>query len=180
VRAWTVGVRLQPGAIPALTGLAAHELTDAELPVAELSHPGTGGLLGWLEQADTPAAAADVLLVFLRNVLGRADAATRRTALLLDMLRNSHARSVRQLADELGLAERTLHHVCVTRIGLAPQRILRIVRLQRALQHALDSRDGWARVAALHGYADQSHLTRDFRGLLGEPPGEFVRRARAH
>jgi AraC-like DNA-binding protein len=35
----------------------------------------------------------------------------------------------------------------------------------------------WSRIAAAHGFADQSHLVRDCRAMLGESPSEFVARA---
>lgn len=34
----------------------------------------------------------------------------------------------------------------------------------------------WAELAAELGYADQSHLSRDFTALFGEPPGWYARR----
>jgi len=59
---------------------------------------------------------------------------------------------------------------------------VRIRRLQGVLG-ALDplgqlrrngSTRGWAELAALHGYTDQSHLIRDFRLLAGTTPERYV------
>ena len=55
----------------------------------------------------------------------------------------------------------------------------RLIRFDRVLQ-ALDrpGRHGWARTAAEAGYADQSHLIRDFHTFTGETPGQFLARSR--
>lgn len=178
-RAWTLCVRLRAGAIPALTGMPARELTDASRRIEELPIVGGDALLQDLGQVRTAGASARVLLRFLGARLHGADAATFRAARLLDLLRGTGAHSVRALARDLGLAERTLHHLCVTTVGLGPRRIARILRLHGALGAAISGAGNWARIAAAHDYADQSHLIRDFKDLLGEPPVEFLRRGAA-
>ena len=180
VRAWTVGIRLHAGALTALTGMPANELTDVDLPLDALSAATACGVSDRLKDVRTCDAAADVILRFVAHVLPVADADTVRSARLLRALGHARPATVRQAAAALGVAERTLHHLCVTRVGLAPRRILRIMRLHRVLEHALTHDhhdDGWARIAAMHGYADQSHLIRDFKALLGEPPAAFLRRS---
>lgn len=51
----------------------------------------------------------------------------------------------------------------------------RLIRSDQVLR-ALDrpGRHGWARIAADAGYADQSHLIREFRTITGSTPGAFV------
>jgi AraC-like DNA-binding protein len=177
VRAWTAGVRLRAGAIPALTGLAARELTDASIPIEQMSWARAGGVMERLEDARTPDEAAAVLLSCLRARLGAADGEAMRAARLLETLRTVRGQTVRRMAAELGLAERTLHHLCVTKVGLGPRRIARILRMHGALNSAITGTDGWARIAARHDYADQSHLIREFQELLGESPVAFLKRA---
>ncbi|MFD2354886.1 helix-turn-helix domain-containing protein [Nonomuraea ferruginea] len=74
--------------------------------------------------------------------------------------------SVREVAWELGLSERQLHRRSVASFGYAPKTLQRIVRFQHALRLA---RSGvpLAEVAAVVGYADQAHLSRDVRRLSG-------------
>jgi AraC-like DNA-binding protein len=59
-------------------------------------------------------------------------------------------------------------------IGLSPKGVGRILRLQRATALGRTGL-GWAEIAAEAGYADQSHLTRDFTALAGRPPEHWRR-----
>jgi AraC-like DNA-binding protein len=63
----------------------------------------------------------------------------------------------------------------VDEVGLAPRRLLRIVRLHR-VPGACHLRPRWADLAADAGYADQHHLVREFRSLLGETPVSWLAR----
>lgn len=84
---------------------------------------------------------------------------------------------VNALAAELGCSRRHLGNRFRETIGLPPKVVGRILRF-RATLDGLPPQDGrvdWARVAAAGGYADQSHLIRDFRAFAGTTPGGYLR-----
>jgi len=54
-------------------------------------------------------------------------------------------------------------------IGVAPLLAARLLRLSRVWR-LIDSGQNWARIAAETGYADQSHLVREFRRFTGATP----------
>ncbi|GAB4584893.1 helix-turn-helix domain-containing protein [Nocardia sp. IFM 10818] len=56
-------------------------------------------------------------------------------------------------------------------IGDSPKRFARIGRVRRILAAAGDT--AWAELAAAAGYYDQSHMTADFRSLMGVTPDRF-------
>ncbi|MCR9195783.1 MAG: AraC family transcriptional regulator [Hyphomonas sp.] len=61
--------------------------------------------------------------------------------------------------------------------GLRPVAAARMLRFQRARTLALGSGEiGWAAIAAEAGYADQSHLIREFQDLAGQPPSAWAQR----
>ena len=77
------------------------------------------------------------------------------------------------LAEEVGWSRRHLAARWRRDIGLAPKAVARILRFERAVRLVRDG-CGLADVAYECGYADQSHLNRDFRALAGATPREVA------
>lgn len=71
------------------------------------------------------------------------------------------------------LSERHFRRRFRERVGIAPKLLARIQRFQQALRRA--GLKPLASVAAECGYADQSHLVRDFRQFAGMPPSQWLR-----
>jgi AraC-like DNA-binding protein len=159
-------LRFHRGLGPVLLGLPASEVLDlspglaqvwpdaAARPLAERVAPDPArGLLAWLAEAasDGPA-----------DPLGaRVHALARR------------ATPVAQMADQLGLSARQLHRRCLPVFGYGPRRLSRILRMTRALDRARAVLP-LAEVAAVCGYADQAHLTRELAALAGAPPTSLL------
>ena len=82
---------------------------------------------------------------------------------------------VRELAAELGWSRRHFSERFRTEFGLSPKTAARVVRFERAreLFEAQGGR-GLALVAAEAGYADQAHLTREWRDIAGCTPTEWA------
>ena len=90
----------------------------------------------------------------------------------VDLLERGPLLRVEELARRLHVSPRTLERAFRSCIGLTPKHYLRILRLQRLLRRLEDPAPlpGWAQLALAHGYADQSHLIRDFRALAHSTP----------
>lgn len=80
--------------------------------------------------------------------------------------------SLSQLAMETGLSPFHLTRVFHKAVGMPPHAYLDQVRVARAKQ-LLASGLPIAQVAAEAGFADQSHLTRRFKRLVGATPGQY-------
>lgn len=81
--------------------------------------------------------------------------------------------SLDRLAREVGLSPFYLSRLFRRHTGLPPhayQKQLRIDHARRLLRRKVPI----AQVAAQIGFADQSHLTRQFKQLLGVTPGQFI------
>jgi AraC-like DNA-binding protein len=78
------------------------------------------------------------------------------------------------LAHSLGATPRTLERRVIAGTGLPPATLRRVMRFRRAFR-LLDGapRGTWAEVATQSGFADQSHMIRDFRQFAGCSPSEF-------
>ena len=85
---------------------------------------------------------------------------------------------VDELCARFDISERTLQRLLHKRIGLGPKWLIRRRRLQEAADRLRDADAELAGIAADLGYADQAHLTRDFRKATGLTPGEFAARFR--
>lgn len=79
---------------------------------------------------------------------------------------------VSELADELGWSRRHLVKRFTAEFGLPPRDIGRLHRFGVA-QHYAKTGASWTTVAAYAGYADQAHLTREFRSLVGRTPTDW-------
>jgi len=184
-----VGIRFRPGATRAVFGCDASELRDADPELAAVCGTAARSLADSLDRAhalDDPASALrSALEAWARARIAPRidrDAAVLRAARRLVIDRST---TVRQVARDFGWSDRRLHREITATCGYGPKTLQRIVRLQRALRA---SRAGVAtrppslaptlsRLAVDAGYADQAHMTREFRDLTGFTPRQLLGRA---
>jgi AraC-like DNA-binding protein len=82
--------------------------------------------------------------------------------------------AVSDLAVELGLSPRHLHRRFLDEVGVSPKRLERLARFARAWRQAVMGPPvTWADLAMANGYADQSHLVREFRTFGARPPAHL-------
>ena len=85
--------------------------------------------------------------------------------------------SAREAARALDWSERTLRRRMLETFGYGYTTLVRIERASRArslLQRGLSLAD----VSVTTGYADQSHMTREFTSLVGATPAQFSKAAK--
>lgn len=82
---------------------------------------------------------------------------------------------VADLADEIGWSRRHFTAEFMSEFGLAPKAVARIVRFERA-QRLVRARSAGtlADVAATCGYADQAHMSREFRAIVVRSPSRLL------
>jgi AraC-like DNA-binding protein len=170
------GVRLWPGASPAFFVTAPVELRNRLGPARQcVDAPWIDELaprLATCREQDTAGGVLD------RALLARLDAPPTLDPLVMDavfaILRANGEISVLQLAGTLGISERQLRRRFKAAVGLTPKELARIRRVRASIISALRRRtDPWIELACAHGYADQAHLTREFRSLAGLPPQQL-------
>ncbi|HEU5487148.1 MAG TPA: helix-turn-helix domain-containing protein [Microlunatus sp.] len=86
---------------------------------------------------------------------------------------------IERVAEAVGLTPRHLGTLFQREVGRSPKTVAQLFRFQAAVvgvraQLARSGRVDLAAVAAGAGYADQSHLTRDFRQRVGVPPTRWI------
>lgn len=78
---------------------------------------------------------------------------------------------VDDLADAACLSSSQLRRLFGKYLGASPNEMLRLSRLWRSMQMALDNPDrGWGTIAAECGYSDQAHLVDEYRRFTGSAP----------
>jgi len=162
-RKLTVGARLRIGALAQLTRSRADVFTERAFRVEDV-FGFTGHELTDRMSHAAPDAAVDHLSTFLASELS-----TREPDLRLQEAFRS-VRSVASVAGTLNLSLRAAYARTAETAGLSPRRLLRIMRLHRALHDAAMPCRKWPEIAYLAGFADQAHMVREFRALLGDTP----------
>jgi AraC-like DNA-binding protein len=172
----TVGARLRPGALRALFGITADELTNRSVAAESIVRLEACRALSRLEDHgphDLPTHIAS----FVTELVARGRAVDHR-ARWLARVDPCSGRPIHHVAAAMGFGDRALRAWSATHLGLGLKRFLSIRRLHCALESRLSHpATTWSRIAAATGFADQPHLVRDCRALLGESPTEFLSRA---
>jgi AraC-like DNA-binding protein len=141
-------------------GLHGAELADARVGVSEVwGRVEMERIESRLLECTSPSQAAALLEdAVAARVRGAPDSAVAAVVTVLH-----HERTpVRELAARLGLSERHLRRRCTDALGYGPKTLDRILRFQRFRALARRRRGvGLAQLAAVAGYADQAHLTRE-------------------
>lgn len=152
--------------VPAPAGLVA----GVRLPIAATAPHVDADWAGWrLRPRDRDGATEQLAsAIRLGAIRWRLD---EQVAALLGAARRPDARPA-EVADALGVSARTLHRRTVAALGMPPSHVLRILRLWRLVAAARTS--SLADAAALAGYADQAHATREARDLAGRTPRQLA------
>jgi AraC-like DNA-binding protein len=174
---WCVRAKLHTGRTRRFLGRPARELVDRIVPLKAF----------WGESADriareladlAPGAAGEVFPQLLGH--GRPAAAhgdPQRDELLREattlLTADAGPGGVAAAARRLHISERHLRNLFADGVGLSPKHFARIDRVRTVLARARVL--PWADLAAAAGYYDQSHLTGEFRRLMGVPPAAFSR-----
>jgi AraC-like DNA-binding protein len=165
------GVRFFPGAAPALLGVAASELVDGRVMLADIDPLLAARIDHRMELAGFEDEAFAVLneeLVRRLDLSPEPDPVIREAVELLD-----HGIAVAGVAKRVYVSERQLQRRFAERVGYGPKTLQRILRFQRVVTQ-LGSGARLAQAAAVAGYSDQSHLFRESRRLAGLTPRELA------
>jgi len=183
-RGWAVGALLRPAGFRLFAARPA-DLLDAAVPVdapglhASVCQAMAAGPDGGPAAAGRRARAAELLLEYLRSVAaGPAGEGTARDGAvansMVELIDEGDVRSVAELAARLNLSPRSLQRLAARYVGMPPVLLLRRRRLQDAAERVrADPGTDLRGLAAELGFADQAHLTREFRLVLGFTPRQY-------
>ncbi|MGQ1838475.1 helix-turn-helix domain-containing protein [Kocuria turfanensis] len=182
---WAVGALLRPAGVLLFTERPAG-LLDGSVP---LEAPGlhravAESMAGAVPGRDAAARRERAAALLVDHVRARAaglPSETARDGVLANRLvelveSGTGARSPDDLARELHVSVRSLQRLAARFVGMPPQLLLRRRRLQEAAERMrADPGTDLGMLAAELGFADQAHLTREFRSVLGATPRGYGR-----
>jgi AraC-like DNA-binding protein len=174
-RTTVVGIRLRPGAVQSVLGVAASELANRDTPLEAIWGAAAGGLAARVSEQPSLAARLGAAEAALAGRIGAANPIDPAIAAATLWLARHPAGLIGDLARLLELGERRLRRRCEAAIGYGPKTLQRVLRLQRALGLVgAAARPRLALIAAEAGYTDQAHMSRDLRALTGRSPGALL------
>lgn len=172
-----LGVAFLPGGAWPFLPMPQHELRGYNGPIAALLGDRALRLREQLGAATSIDERFDGIEQWLREQ--RAATRTRHVAVsqALSALHVGAPIRIAQLAHDCGVSERRLAQLFEREVGLGPKAFARLMRFHACLA-ALRSpaRRSWCELAALLGYADQAHMSREMRAFAGYAPGELLAR----
>lgn len=175
---WAVGALLRPAAVPSVVG-DVESLRDAyvtqdlpDLHRAVMSRMGPAQAARDDGDRDSAAEAFGEWLV--RRVGPIGDEQRLANALVDQVDSDPGPRQLDDVARRLGVSARTVQRLARRYVGVSPAAMIRRRRLQEAAQTLREvPGTDLAELAADLGYADQSHLHRDFARVLGVTPASY-------
>lgn len=178
-----LGVRFEPGGLHALLGVPMHELTDLDLSMECVHRRLHAGLSAACEPVRVSDRIHAVEGVIARQLRDRGQPLFSSAGLVAAAVRRIEGGpgTTEMVSADLGVSRRSLERSFRREVGLSPKHYARVRRLQRVLRR-LDVGSplhGWADLAVGLGYADQSHLIREFRLLAGTTPERYLARRTA-
>ncbi|WP_347351322.1 helix-turn-helix domain-containing protein [Intrasporangium sp.] len=172
---WAVGALLRPAAVPALlVDPAAARDRYLPLDLPDL-HAAVADVMRGPDTADRPARAVAAFAGWLLARAPETGEDARLANSLADLADTDRTvLRVEDLAEALGVSTRTVQRLARRYVGMPPAAMIRRRRLQEAAERIRAEPDtDLAAIAADLGYADQAHLTNDFRAVLGHTPGRY-------
>ena len=157
-----IQIDLAPAVAYALVGGPMDELTNRVIEVGEL------GVLNVDHLLETGGAAAAEQLA---SAMNRGPSVSREVDWAYTQLKRRPATRIAALAAEIGWSRSHLVKRFRREVGLTPKRFARVARFRSAFDRLGTA--PLATVAAECGYADQSHLSHEFREMAGDTPSAY-------
>lgn len=169
-----VGIRLRPGALRSAFGCPAGQILNSGALLSDLA-PGANALHERMRSTANLLERHALLEDWVRAAIrARTNAGDHAVIAACRWLTADPGLEIGTLATKLDWNARTLHRQFQSACGYGPKHFQRIMRVQNAIRaaHAAPG-PRLACVAQMAGYADQAHMTRDFRDITGFTPASY-------
>jgi AraC-like DNA-binding protein len=172
-----LGVRLRPAGAWALLAHPLYQLAELTADLGDLVGRAAGELAEWCHDAGGGIERVRRAVAWLGGQLRRPDARAVDPAahwVARRIADSGGSRPIAALRAETGLTDARLISLFREQVGVAPKRLARIHRFDRALTFLTRADGTLASVAQRAGYFDQPHMNAEFREMAGLTPREFL------
>lgn len=168
-----VGVRFRPGAAGPLFGRTGASLRDRVELLHDVAADKATAMAAPLEGRADPGRVIERLAALVLSWQDAAPPGDAAVARMVDGIMQARGGvRVQSLAAAAGVGYRQALRRFQEHVGLSPKELARLVRVRWACLHALERTEpSWTTVSADTGFADHSHLAREFSEVFGWPPG---------
>lgn len=173
-----VGVRFKPGGAAPVIRDRVDLLTDGSAEADRVFGPAASDLKQALQEGGSPEHRIRLLEQFLLNRLqAGAVFVDSRIVWATARLMGDPTGRIGDLAGHLGLSRQYLRRLFLEHTGMTAKGFARVARLGRGVE-ALQAGARPAAAALASGYADQAHMSREFKALVGMTPAAYQNRER--
>ena len=169
------GAKLRAGAVRAFVDVPAVDLANRIMPLED-AFDDVPALTEAVMASDDPRVGFGLFEDWLRaqRTTVHAEKIATAVGLVERIAEDVELTSAHQLAQTAGLSLRQLQRLFRDYVGASPKWVIRRNRLQEAaLRIERGDSMSLAALAADLGYADQAHLARDFKSVVGKSPSRF-------
>lgn len=170
------GVRLSPSACRLVLGCDPAALQNQLLPFSRIQPRAADGLFRQLSTVSSFAQTIAVYNTYLRSLELKPTDIDEKVAAAVSLIEaNVGQIKIAELAAAVSLSMRQLERRFRAATGLTPKQFARVRRVRAtAFRLVEEGETNWAAWSTEMGFADQSHLTREFVSVTGRSPVSFA------
>ncbi len=174
-----IGARWYPGRAPVLLGLPAAALLNQSVALGDVWSRASSLPIAQIAGERTTDGRRVALEGALVARLGRAAPADRAMHAAVRWIARNPQGRIDQLSRWVGISGRQLQRRFAAAVGYGPKQFQSVLRFQRllGLASSTPAPRTLGQLSAAAGYADQSHMTREFQRFAGQPPSQVLRAA---
>jgi AraC-like DNA-binding protein len=171
-----LGIKFRPGGFYPFVRSPVSRLTNRIVPLHDVFGADGEALVSSVLAKRSERAMVAVAEDFLRQQSPQRDAVAERVAEIVDQIAVDRTiTTVETVARKSGLTVRSLQRLFSRYVGVSPKWVINRHRLHEAVDRLTKGEPiDWTQLALDLGYFDQAHFIKDFKGIIGRTPGEYV------
>ncbi|TVQ21307.1 MAG: AraC family transcriptional regulator [Spirochaetaceae bacterium] len=179
-----LGIVFASGGAARFLGPQIDALTDSIVPATDILGPDIRALHQRLLEESDPQRLFRIVEAYLRGHFDPDPQHANEIDFAVSAIRRGQTAGISLVdfaEDTIGFSHKHFVELFKRSVGLTPRRYQQLIRFNRMLEGSrLSPGVSWTEIAAAFGYADPSHLAKDFHRFAGMAPGEYQRSVWTH